>query len=389
MSDWDTQQLAVLDLESRELVHLGIEGAGGRFAANGYLVYAVNNELRGMAFDPSARRVTGAPVALVQDVAYARNTAPVFAFSDEGTLVFATGYLRGSRREPMRIVGAPRQQAPLPLQIQPQLIGRGFMLSPDGSRLAVNTSASSVPLLIDLKRGTTVKLEGTGLMEVSSLTWTPDGRQLTVSGPVAGRGRWGVYLKNVDGSGKPEPLVAPENIEIHLAGWTPDGQTLIAFGGRPGQSTMEIMRVQRGKAREVIHSEPGALSSARVSPDGRWLAYDSTATGVFEVYVLPLSGQGGRVPVTAAGGTMPFWSPDGRELLFRRDRAVLAVPVKTVGTVIEFGDERKLFEWDTTREWGIAPNGDIYSAAPVPGAALQTTIQLKTGWFAELDRLIR
>ena len=53
VSDWDTRQLAVLDLESREIVPIGIEGAGGRFAANGYLVYAVNNELRGQAFDPS------------------------------------------------------------------------------------------------------------------------------------------------------------------------------------------------------------------------------------------------------------------------------------------------------------------------------------------------
>ena len=76
----------------------------------------------------------------MQDVAYARNSAPVFAFSDEGTLVFATGYLRGSRREPMRIVRATRQQQPGPLQIPPQLIGRGFVLSPDGSRLAVNTN---------------------------------------------------------------------------------------------------------------------------------------------------------------------------------------------------------------------------------------------------------
>ena len=86
---------------------------------------------------------------------------------------------------------------------------------------------------------------------------------------------------------------------------------------------------------------------------------------------------------------MPPWSPDGRELLFRRDRAVISVPVKASGTSIDFGEERKLFEWDTAPEWAIAPNGDIYSAEPVAGDALQTMIQLKTAWFAELDRLIR
>ena len=222
-----------------------------------------------------------------------------------------------------------------------------------------------------------------------SLAWTTDGRQLAVSGPVAGRGWWGVNLRSVDSSGKPEPLVAAANIEIHLAGWTPDGRTLIAYGGPPVQTKMEIMRVRRGSPREVIHIEPGLLSSARLSPDGNWLAYDSTATGVFQVYVLSLSGRGARVPVTATGGIAPFWSPDGRELLFRRDRAVISVPVKTDGRAIEFGTERKLFEWNTALEWAIAPNGNIYSAEPVPGAALQTTIQLKTGWFEELERLIR
>jgi eukaryotic-like serine/threonine-protein kinase len=389
VSDWDSRQVAMVNLDNREMVHLGLEGAGPRFAPNGYVVYALNTELRAIAFNPSTGRVTGAPVALLQDIAYGRNTAPVFAFSDEGTLVFATGYLRGSRREPMRILRATRQEKPVPLAIQPQLIGRGFVLSPDGSRLAINSWGSPAPVLIDLRRSTTVTLEDTGLTEVSSLAWTTDGRQLAVSGPVTGRGLWGAFLKNVNGSGKPQPLVEPEKIEIHLAGWTPDGQTLMAFGGRPVQVKMEIMRLQRGKPREVIHTEPGAISSARISPDGRWLAYDSTATGAFEVYVLPVSGHGDRVPVTAAGGMAPLWSPDGRELLFRRDNAVMSVTFKTVGTNIEFGGERKLFEWDTAREWGIAPNGDIYGAEPVPGAALQTTIQLKTGWFAELDRLIR
>jgi dipeptidyl aminopeptidase/acylaminoacyl peptidase len=328
-------------------------------------------------------------VALLQDVAYARNTAPVFAFSDEGTLIFATGYLRGSRREPMRIVRTTRQQKPVALPIQPQLIGQGFALSPDGSRLAINSWGSPAPLVIDLRRGTTAKLEDTGLARLQSLVWTPDGRQLAVSGTVAGRGAWSVYLKDVDGAGKPQLLVTADGIEIHVAGWTRDGQSLIAFGGRPVQVKMEIMRLQRGKPREVIHTEPGAVSSARVSPDGQWLAYDSTATGVFEVYVIPVSGQRDRMAVTAAGGTMPRWSPDGRELLFRRNRAVISVPVKSSGTSIDFGEERKLFEWDTAGEWAIAPNGDIYSAEPVAGAALQTTIQLKTAWFAELDRLIR
>ena len=387
VSDWEDNTIAVLDLDSRELTPLGLRGAGARFAPGGYIVYAIDAELRGVRFDPATRRVIGAPVAIAQDVAYARNSSPVFAFSQEGTLIFATGFLRGSRREPMRIVRVSADLKPAVLGIQPQLIGRGFVLSPDGSQLAV-TTGSPLPLLIDVKRGTIQKLEDTGVIEASSLAWAPDGRRIAIAGPVATRGSWGVNLRNVDGSGKPEAIFAPEKIEVHLAGWMPGG-TLIAFGGRPVQTKMEIMRIQSGKPRDVIHVEPGAISSARVSPDGRWLAFDSTATGVYEIYVLALSGPPRRIPVTAAGGTAPLWSADGRDLWFRRDRAVISVGIESTATTIEFGDERKRFEWDAAGEWAIAPNGDILGMEPVPGAALQREIQLKTRWFTELERLVR
>jgi Tol biopolymer transport system component len=390
VSDWDDQKLAVVDLETRDMVPLDVEGTGGRFAANGYVVYSYQTELRGIAFDPVSRRVGQAPLALIQDIAYARNKAPVFAFSDEGTLVLATGHLRGSNHEPMSLIRVAEDQKPTPLAIQPQLIGRGFALSADGSRLALGLSQSPVVVWMDLRRGTIVKLEDTGLREAASLAWTPDGRQLAVSGSVPGRGWWGVNLKNVDGTGKAQPFVVPENIEIHLAGWTPDGQTLIGYGGPPMQTKMEIMRMQRDKPRDVIHIEPGRLSSARVSPDGQWLAYDSSATGMFQIYVLRLTGQHDRIPVTADGGTAPLWSPDGRKLLFRRAGAIFSVPVTTVAEgSIDFGGERRLFAWDTTREWAIAPSGEIYSSEPVPGAALQTSFFLRTGWFAELNHLIR
>ena len=199
------------------------------------------------------------------------------------------------------------------------------------AQLAVNSGESSAAIVIDLRRGTTTKLSDLGFRSVSSLAWTPDGRQLALSGSMPGSGAWGVLLANVDGTGKPEPLVTPENIEFHLAGWTPDGQSLLAWGGRPVQVAMQIMRLQRGKAREVLHTEPGSVASARLSPDGRWLAYDSTATGAVEVYVLAVSGPRIRIPVTAAGGASPIWSPDGRELLFRRGRAVISVAVLTTG----------------------------------------------------------
>ena len=67
----------------------------------------------------------------------------------------------------------------------------------------------------------------------------------------------------------------------------------------------------------------------------------------------------------------------------------MSVEIESTATTIEFGDERKRFEWDAAREWAIAPNGDILGMEPVPGAHYSGEIQLKTRWFTELERLVR
>jgi hypothetical protein len=93
--------------------------------------------LMAVRFDVRSRRTVGTPVALLPGIAFGRNDVPVFAVADNGTVAFATGYLRYSRREPMQLmrISASGQASALPFE--PDLLFRGFELSPDGSRLAV------------------------------------------------------------------------------------------------------------------------------------------------------------------------------------------------------------------------------------------------------------
>ena len=68
---------------------------------------------------------------------------------------------------------------------------------------------------------------------------------------------------------------------------------------------------------------------ARVSPDGRWLAYHSSETGRDEVYVRPFPNVGdGRWQVSVDGGREPLWSPGGQELFYRSSTGVIAVNVQ-------------------------------------------------------------
>ena len=64
------------------------------------------------------------------------------------------------------------------------------------------------------------------------------------------------------------------------------------------------------------------------SPDGRWVAYRSSESGRFEIYVRPFPGPGGQWQISTAGGIAPRWRPDGKELYYiAPDGKLMAVPI--------------------------------------------------------------
>ena len=100
-----------------------------------------------------------------------------------------------------------------------------------------------------------------------------------------------------------------------------------------------------------------------VSPDGRWLAYVSTASNVQEVYVREMDGTG-QWQISTGGGVGPQWSPDGRELFYRNDSRQMVVAVQTSPRFAP-GTARVLF--DGAFNWRTEA-GMNYTIDPVTGA---------------------
>jgi hypothetical protein len=392
VTDWEPStfgSLAVLDFASRELTPLGLEGAGARLLPNGYLVYgSTGAALTGVRFDVRTRQVAGTPVALIPEIALGRGQVPTFAFDSHGTVVFATGYLDASRRQPMRIVRATVTGEAAPPPFGPDLFHRGFALSHDGSRLAV-TMWDGSRWVLDLVRGTRTKLPSTGSLAVHSLAWSRDDRQFAFSGPKIGASVWAVFAQNADGSGPTTTLLELPAGESFVAGWTPDDRGVVTWGPSEAPRGSALWLIRQGERPAKLLNDGGMIRRAAVSPDGRWVAFDSLATsGDEQVAVVPLTGRAGPVAVTARGG-FPEWSHDGRQLFFRAGRAVKVVDVTADGTGIHVGHERTLFEWDAlAREYAVSPRGEFYGLEPVPGTALQRSLHLRTNWFAEVERLI-
>ncbi len=57
--------------------------------------------------------------------------------------------------------------------------------------------------------------------------------------------------------------------------------------------------------------------NAEISPDGRWMAYESNESGQFEVFVRPFPHvDAGRWQISTRGGIQPLWSRSGQELFY-------------------------------------------------------------------------
>ncbi len=133
--------------------------------------------------------------------------------------------------------------------------------------------------------------------------------------------------------------------------------------------------------------------SARLSPDGNWLAYTSDESGRDEVYVQPYPGPGPKESISTEGGREPAWSRDGRELVYRHGTKMMAVEVKTQPGFAA-GAPRLLFEGRFDPKpccglnYDVTPDGERFVMIQQEGELELSQIHLITHWVEELKRLV-
>jgi serine/threonine-protein kinase len=144
-------------------------------------------------------------------------------------------------------------------------------------------------------------------------------------------------------------------------------------------------------------------TNGAISPDGRWLAYQSNESGNFDIYVRPFRDleRGARATVSTAGGTQPRWAPNGRELFYLSPRnEMMSVRVGS-GDTWSATTPEKLF--DATAyfiggtgnpffNYDVAKDGRFLMMKPIAGATTEgnTTANLVVvqNWTEELKRLV-
>jgi serine/threonine-protein kinase len=145
-----------------------------------------------------------------------------------------------------------------------------------------------------------------------------------------------------DGSGEAVRLTESKNPQTPCS-FSPDGRWL-AFHEQSSELDSDIRvlaldvsdpdRPRPGKPEAFLRT-PAREENPAFSPDGRWLAYMSSESGRFEVYVRPFPGPGGKWQVSNGGGIYPVWSRNGKELFYgsttSQERNILVVAYTTQG----------------------------------------------------------
>ncbi len=319
---------------------------------SGFLVFGRGDQLMAQAFNPSSGTLSGEPQNVAKGVMNDASTWHIDASaSNDGLLVFGSG--ASGDLQLVWLDRSGKQISTIADKI-PDL--QGAVISPQGDRVALQLNAGETDIwVLDLVRGVRTRLTFGPIGNVSPI-WSPDGKWIAYSS--AQNGHFAICRKPSDGSGAEETLLTDVD-QPALDDWSRDGKYLLysrPTSSGPGRQIWSLPL--EGDRKPSLILDRGAF--AKVSPDGRWLAYTSNESGRIEVYVVPFGGGQGKWQVSANGGGAPRWSKDGKELFYMDPTFnILAVPVTSAGGALQFGAAQKLVvSWSAPQViYDVSPDG--------------------------------
>jgi len=309
--------------------------------AHGHLLYRVGTNLMAHPFDASNLQFTGDPTPVASDISGGAISwgGAQFGASKDDLIV----HLRGAGAAETLLNWRDRSG---------QLLGTvgdpaGYWehaLSHDGTRIAVSVGQDVGDIWIyDLERDMRTRFTFDAADDRTPI-WSPDDSQVAFTSSRTAEGQ--IYVRPASGQGDAK-LMFTANAQIELTDWSSDGRLILFEHLNPddGESDIWTLDVQASTATPLL-SGGAYFEDARLSADGKWLAFASFKAGKREIYVQSFPTATGRWMVSSDAGVRlasnPAWRHDGRELFYQRGSAILAVPV-TAAATFSFGAPQTLF----------------------------------------------
>jgi eukaryotic-like serine/threonine-protein kinase len=328
-------------------------GSSNALYAQGHLLFVRDGTLMAQPFDVQRLVTAGEAVPVAEQIETVLNSGRVGAFSVSATglLVYRQGagvggealtwFDRGGRQ------GAPLGDAAFFLGY--------FQFSPDRKSIAAglgDRGRTSDVWIYDVSRGLRTRLTFDPAVDRDPV-WSPDGRTIVFRSNR--KGHYDLYRKSADGGGAEELFYADDHDKTPTS-WSADGKFLLYYGaGADAKTRADIWGLPLTPERSGAALKPFPVAqtsfvevNGQFSPSGKWIAYQSDESGRFEIYVTPFApsstGAGGKRQISTAGGVLPRWRQDGKEIFYAGpDNRLMAAEVSTNGGPVEVGQIHALF----------------------------------------------
>ena len=382
----DVEKTAVFlgSLDSKEYSLLLPAKSGAVYAWPGYVLYVQENSLMAQAFDAKKGSVNGQAFPVADDLAFDVNRSfGLFSASQNGSVVFGSGANSATSNQ---LKWYDRSGKFLG-NIGPAGTHFDFSLSPDEKRVAyrkldVQTGNHDIWIL-DVARQTESRFTFTQAREDDPV-WAPDGSKILFDSNVDGITN--LYVKISSGAGSQDLLVkSPTQNQAY--DWSPDGRYILYQNNDPKTNSDLWILPLTGDHKPFPYAHTNANEDiGHFSPDGRWIAYTSSESGKFEIFVQSFPLTVGKYQVSTGGGFNPRWSKDGKEIFYvAPDRKLMAVDVRITGTSVELGIPKPLFQTETESytSWNTyvpSRDGKRFLVNTVVGGTSEKPIMVIMNW---------
>jgi len=351
--------------------------AAGDSSKRGFLLFIRDRHLMEQPFDISSFAMSGAPFTLADDIGDVRSMAlaPI-SISGNGILVY-----QSVGKATRQMVWLDRGGKQIGQVAEPGDYGPP-KISPDGRRAVVaklGPDGANADLWLLDAAGNATQFTSTPIHEGSPV-WSPDGSKIAYfSNP---EGVYDIYVRAASGEGKAE-LFYKSALPKYPTDWSRDGRYILFGVVSPGTKldvwAMTTADRKAAPILDTVYSE----GFATLSPDGKWLAFQSDQSGRTEVYVQPFEGVSAgtkkRWPVSSGGGGLPRWRGDGSEIFYMTPGGrMMAAGVHAAGGDFQFEPAHMLFQTrpipETWNLYDVSPDGQRFlvnlplewsSAAPI------------------------
>jgi Tol biopolymer transport system component len=330
-------------------------------------------------FDVAAMRLTGEAFQISAPIA---QSGRVFSVSANGVLVYRTGDVLPRKQ----LAWFDRTGRRLSVFGEPADYGNPT-LAPDGKRIAISRRdprTRNVDIwLFDVEREDATRLTFDPGADYNPV-FSSDGKRIFFSS--IRKGSTGVYSKAATGIGDDEALFQGQHSDLRFANdASPDGRFLIYDTGNTGSADLWLLPLAAESKPVPFLVRPFIDVQARISSDGRWIAYSSNESGRQEVYVQDFPTPTAKWRVSTAGGGEPMWRADGKEIFFLSGRAFMAADVQIDGPAFRSGVPRILFETDVDKanvrnRYVVSPDGQRFLVVGDDQQAAPGLITVVVNW---------